>query len=223
MPPIIIDILIWLYGVLSFLLDTICEIFCLIKKIKFKTHILCAVLSSAGYGAYSYYAQNALDLLCFVKLIGLYLAVVLAIKVLSRPFDKLCTWIRMDVRSYYLMPGLSNYIVMSPKELYKENNMNKTYQLQMDFGAPVMCFTDLHQVFEALKQNDHIFVFSTLDDRCRKVAKDHEIDPEEKPFYIETSVSEEGVFVQSVEAWIDDDMVDEFYNPEKRPYIEVFL
>lgn len=101
--------------------------------------------------------------------------------------------------------------------------MKKTYQLHLDFDTPILCFSDLKQIFEVLLQSNHIFIYSVSDDKYKQAAEDFGIDPAEKPFYVETSVSVEGTFTESVESWIENSLLDEFYNPEQRPHIDVLM
>lgn len=98
-----------------------------------------------------------------------------------------------------------------------------TYELQLDFEEPIQQFTDLKPLYEALKQTGHIYVYTTIDDKYKEMAVGYTIDPTKEPLYMETTVSAEGVFVESETFWIENYMLDEFYNPEKRPYIEKYL
>lgn len=96
------------------------------------------------------------------------------------------------------------------------------YKLQLDFDEPIQHFTDLHLLVAELKRADHIFIFSDFDDKYKEMTEDCCIDPAKTPLYIETSVSPEGVFVESESFWIENYMLDEFSNPEKRPYVETY-
>ena len=97
------------------------------------------------------------------------------------------------------------------------------YELQLDFEKPVQSFADLGQLFEVLKAAGHIFVYDTAQARYCEMVEDCYVDPVKTPLYIETSVSEEGVFVESEVFWIENYMTGEFSDPEKRPYIETYL
>ena len=116
-PQCIICVLIRLYGLLSFLLDTICLVLSPIKKIKFKIHCLCALLLAAGIEVYHYYVQNGFDLPRAAKVFGIYIVSVLAIKILYCPFDRICLRVRMDYRSYFIRPGVPRYIVIPRKNI----------------------------------------------------------------------------------------------------------
>ena len=222
-PPLIIHILIRLYGALSFLLDTFNLILSPIKKIKFKIHCLCALLLAAGTEVYHYYAQNGFDLPRAAKVFGIYIASVLAIKILFRPFDNLCYRIRMDYRSYFVRPGVPRYVVSSRKEYYKEMPKKMTYKVQMDFDEPVQYFTDLNLLVAELKRAGHVFVYSTADGKYKEMAEECCVDPTKTPLYVETSVSTEGTFVESEAFWVENYLTGEFYSPEKRPHIEKYL
>ena len=96
------------------------------------------------------------------------------------------------------------------------------FYVQIDFGEPVQHFTSLHLLNEELKRAGHIFVHSVSDDRYKNMAEGCSIDSARTPLYIETSVSTEGTFVESEAFWVENYLTGEFYNPEKRPYIEVY-
>ena len=223
LPSFIIHTLIWLYGVLSFLLDAINTILSPIKRIKLKIHCLFGTLLAVAFGVYSYYFRNDLELLHLAIVFAIYIAAVLSVKLLFRPFNKLCYRARMGYRRYFVRPGLRRYIVMSPKEYYKETSKKMMYELQLDFEDPVQSFENLDQLFEALKAAGHISVYDAAQARYREMAEDCCVDPAKTPLYIETSVSEEGVFVESEAFWIENYMAGEFSNPEKRPHIEIYL
>lgn len=218
----IIHTLIRLYGLLSFLLDTICLILSPVKKLKIKMHCLCALLLAIGIEVYHYYTQNSFALLCAAKIFGIYIVSVLVVKILFRPFDKLCCRIRMDYRSRFVRPGIPRYIVMSCKEYYKESPKNMIYKLQLDFDEPIQYFTDISLLATELKQSGHIFVYSVSDEKYKEMAECCCTDPAKTPLYIETSVSTEGTFVESEAFWVENYLTGEFYRPEKRPYIESF-
>ena len=100
--------------------------------------------------------------------------------------------------------------------------MKRIYQLHMDFDQPVQNFTDLNQLFEELKNNGHIFIYDAAHDRYCQMAEPCGVNCITHPLYIETSVSTEGIFVESEAFWVENYLTGEFYNPEKRPYIEVY-
>ena len=93
----------------------------------------------------------------------------------------------------------------------------------MDFDEPVLIFEDAYELYVKLRQSGHIFLYTPSDDRYKAAANDCKADSINKSLYIETSVSAEGVFVESEDFWIANYMFDEFYSPEHRPYIEPYL
>ena len=101
--------------------------------------------------------------------------------------------------------------------------MKRIYQLQLDFDEPVRHFADLNQLFAELNQAGHVFVHSASSDKYREMAEGCCIDAIQTPFYIETSISAEGVFVENKEFWIENYMLGEFSSPEQMPYIEMLL
>lgn len=98
-----------------------------------------------------------------------------------------------------------------------------TYELQLDFEESIQTFTDLKPLFIELKRTGHIFIYNPSDDKYKEAAADHCIDATKASLYIETTVSAEGVFVEGEAFWIENYLLDEFSNPEKRPYIEKYL
>ena len=98
-----------------------------------------------------------------------------------------------------------------------------TYELQLDFEEPIQTFMDLKPLFKEVKRTGHIFIYNTSDDKYKEMAAGCCINPAKETLYIETSVSIEGVFVESETFWIENYLLDEFSNPEKRPYIEKYL
>lgn len=98
-----------------------------------------------------------------------------------------------------------------------------TYELQLDFEEPIQTFVDLKPLFKALKRTGHISIYNISDDKYKEAAAEHCIDATKASLYIETTVSTEGVFVESEAFWIDNYLLDEFSNPEKRPFVETYL
>lgn len=96
------------------------------------------------------------------------------------------------------------------------------YKLQLDFDEPIQYFTDLSLLATELKQSGHVFVYSASDEKYKEMAEGCCIDPAKTPLYIESSVLPEGVFVESESFWIENYMLDEFSNPEKRPCVETY-
>ena len=96
-------------------------------------------------------------------------------------------------------------------------------------GSIVNCETP-QDVFNLLK-NKKIITVSRYNDvktgaEYTKVAAVQELAIEEqkqRPFYIKTILSDDGVFVPNEAFWIENYMFDEFYNPDRMPYIEKMI
>lgn len=104
------------------------------------------------------------------------------------------------------------------------------YSVQFDFNSsPVIC-DNLKKVFDLLlkeelisicRYNDHF----TGKEYAKFAAQHNLIIPEQKqkPFFILSSMSEDGTFVNGVDFWIENYLEEEFYNPEQMPYVEKII
>lgn len=98
------------------------------------------------------------------------------------------------------------------------------YEVQLDFDEPTKRFETLNSIFEYLKNNGHVFVYTSSDEEYLKRAFEEGVDIETCPVYIDPQVRfGDGMFVESVDFWIEEYMLSYFYNPEQRPYIETLL
>lgn len=228
LPEFIIHIFIRLYSVLSFLLDTINSILSLIKKIKFKWHIVIALLTTVGHAVYLYYNQSSRIIQKVQIILVAYLVSVIIIKIFYKLFDRLCYRVRRDSQSYFWGMGLKRYMVYSSfgkKHFEKEKTMKNTYSLQLDFDLSPQTFNSLNEVFDVLKANGHIFVYDSIQykEKYMEKAVEEGIDISKYSVYIETSTSDKGTFAESEQVWIETHMLGEFYYSDKMPYIETLI
>lgn len=103
---------------------------------------------------------------------------------------------------------------------------NYIYRLKLNYDESYQDYDSLQDVFEVLKENEHITILHKDNDKAQflsKFSEDVEFDNLKHPFYIETSVSAGGDFYESIEFWIENYLVEEFYYPDHRPYIEVLI
>lgn len=108
------------------------------------------------------------------------------------------------------------------------SNFYYTVQLDVD-ESPVVCKTP-EEVFNLLKKKNLISVLRYNDSKTTgayvKQATKQELDPaefQEVPVCVVTALSDVGVFVESEDFWIENYMFDEFYNPERMPYVEKLI
>lgn len=101
------------------------------------------------------------------------------------------------------------------------------YVVQLEPGEPSVTFSSPGEVFTFLKKKRFITILQYNDKKTgeayAKEAAAHELTAEEQvktPIFAITALSDEGVFVESETFWIENYMFDEFYNPERMPYIE---
>lgn len=107
---------------------------------------------------------------------------------------------------------------------------NFYYAVQLEHGEPTIYLDTEIQVFDLLKKNKFVTVLRYNDKKTgtayAKEAALQELTEEEQaaaPIFAITTLSNEGVFVESEELWISNYMFDEFYNPERMPYIEKII
>ena len=94
-------------------------------------------------------------------------------------------------------------------------------------GEPAISFPALNEVFNFLMKEGFITVFRHGDADTgklfEKAAEEHCLSEQEqlaRPLFISTALSDEGAFVESEAFWIQNYMLDEFYNPDRTPFIE---
>ena len=107
---------------------------------------------------------------------------------------------------------------------------NAYYSVQLEHGEPAVCLESEKQVFDLLKKKKFVTVLRYNDKKTgaayAKKARAQELTPVEQlklPVFVASALSAEGVFVESEEFWIENYMIDEFYNPERMPYIEKMI
>ena len=89
-------------------------------------------------------------------------------------------------------------------------------------------YQHLEDVYTFLKTEGFISIFRYNDNETGKAfaetADEYCVSAEEReqlPVFVLPAVSDEGTFVKSEVFWIENYLLDEFYNPERMPYIEV--
>lgn len=99
-----------------------------------------------------------------------------------------------------------------------------TIQFEKD-GGVISCQTP-KDVFDLLKKKKLLSVLRYNDTKTGAEFAKHASfqdltteEQEQRPVCIKTTLSEEAVFVPTEEFWVENYMLDEFYNPDKMPYI----
>lgn len=224
LPPILVHISIKLCFLYSTLLGLVNFFLLYFKKIKLRYHLLLGIILSVTLGIY-WYSNGICNIIPREKyVIGIYFSIVVIVKIFYRLFEEHRRRIRNKALKYRSIGGLPGYIIMSRKDYYNKGNiMKQTYQLKLDFDQPAKLYDTLKEVFDVLKENGHIFISSKAfnEEKYMKAAEYYGGSSLAYLLYIETSLSEEGVFCDSIEFWIENYMIDEFYYPDKMPYIEV--
>ena len=102
---------------------------------------------------------------------------------------------------------------------------NSIYRIRLDFELfdQYIDYYSLKDVFDLLKSKGHIRVLKSDENTDEFLEKAEELaeNIDKNHVYIEVSTSLEGVFCESIDFWIENYLIDEFYCPDKRPYIEV--
>lgn len=100
-----------------------------------------------------------------------------------------------------------------------------TVQFEID-GGIITCETP-QDVYDCLKSKKQISILKHNDSKTGKAFSKAavregltESEQIRKPLFISTALSDEGVFVESEEFWVENYMFGEFYNPDQMPYIE---
>lgn len=109
--------------------------------------------------------------------------------------------------------------------------MNKHYYtIQLDTDVPVVIRETLEEVYDFLKKKKVISILRYNDSKTgaayTKAAAEQGLTFEEQmqvPICINTVLSDEDDFVCSEAYWADNCMLDEFYNPERMPYIDTII
>lgn len=101
------------------------------------------------------------------------------------------------------------------------------YIVHREHGGPSVTFRSREEVFAFLKNAGLVSVFRYNDDKTgrmfAKAADEHCLSVEEqerRPVFITTVLDGDGAFVESEAFWTENYLLDEFYNPDLRPYIE---
>ena len=104
------------------------------------------------------------------------------------------------------------------------------YIVHADQDGPATTHQSLEEVFAFLKNTGFISVFRYNDKKTgsayANLAAEYclsSVEQEQRPVFVTTAVSDEGVFVESEAFWIENYMIDEFYNPERTPHIEALV
>lgn len=104
------------------------------------------------------------------------------------------------------------------------------YAVQLEHGEQAVCLDTEKQVFDLLKKKKLVTILRYNDIKTgtayAKKAAALELTPEEQaglPIFVTTVLSDEGIFVENEEFWVSNHMIDEFYNPERMPYIEKII
>lgn len=109
--------------------------------------------------------------------------------------------------------------------------MNKYYYtIQLDPDAPVVIRETLEEVYDCLKKKKAISVLRYNDNKTgasyMKAAAEQDLTIEEQeqaPVCIKSVLSNEGTFVKDETFWIENYMLDEFYVPERMPFIDKII
>lgn len=101
------------------------------------------------------------------------------------------------------------------------------YAVQFEPGGETVAYDTVEQIFDLFKKKKIISILRYNDVKTgaayskEATAQDLSIEEQtQKPVFVITVLSDEGVFVESESFWIENYMLDEFYNPERMPYIE---
>lgn len=101
------------------------------------------------------------------------------------------------------------------------------YAVQIDFDEKVVYCKTLQETYALLKKHKMISVLRYNDNKTgaayAKAATEQDLTIEEQeqtPVCIKTVLSDEGTFVKDEAFWIENYMLDEFYVPERMPFIE---
>lgn len=96
-------------------------------------------------------------------------------------------------------------------------------------SAEVLCKTK-SEVFELLKTKKAIKILNYSDIKTReafvKAAKFADLDESEyeaAPYCVSTTISDVPAFVGSIDEWINEAMLDEFYYSDRLPFVEVYF
>ena len=107
---------------------------------------------------------------------------------------------------------------------------NLYYTIQLDGDVPVVILETLEDVYDFLKKKKVISVLRYNDNKTgsayAKAAKEQSLtttEQEQTPVYIKTVLSDEGTFVEDEAFWIENYMLDEFYVPERMPFIDTII
>jgi len=104
------------------------------------------------------------------------------------------------------------------------------YTIQLEPDAPAVIRDTLIEVYDFLKKKKIISVLRYNDSKTgaayTKAAIEQDLTIEEQeqvPICIKTVLSDEEDFVCSEAYWIENCMLDEFYNPERMPFVDTII
>ena len=104
------------------------------------------------------------------------------------------------------------------------------YTIQLDMDTPVVVCSTLEEVFTFLKKKKIVSVLRYNDSKTGaayvRAATRQGLSLTEMvqaPTYIKTVLSDDGVFVKDELFWIENYMLDEFYTPDRMPYIDTII
>ena len=109
--------------------------------------------------------------------------------------------------------------------------MNKHYYtIQLDVDTPVIIRETLEEVFTFLKKQKVFSVLRYNDSKTgaayTKAATEQNLtieEQEQSPVCVKTVLSDEATFVKDEAFWLKNYMLDEFYIPDRFPFIEKFI
>lgn len=104
------------------------------------------------------------------------------------------------------------------------------YTIQLEMDAPVVFRETLEEVFTFLKKKKAVSVLRYNDNKTgaayTKAATRQGLTLAEQaqaPTCIKTVLSTEGTFVKDELFWIENYMLDEFYTPDRMPYVDTLI
>ena len=104
------------------------------------------------------------------------------------------------------------------------------YTIQLDIDTPIFVCETLEEVFAFLKRKNVVSVLRYNDNKTcvayTKAATRQGLTLAEQaqaPICIKTILSNEGTFVKDEGFWIENYMLDEFYSPDRMPFIDTLI
>lgn len=103
------------------------------------------------------------------------------------------------------------------------------YIVHLEEGSPSVSVGSLSEIFALLKEMGFVTIFRYNDKETgaafNEVAEEYcvpKAERERRPVFVLPATSDDGAFVESEEFWIENYLLEEFYNPELLPYVERF-